>query len=279
MGVLATLGLAVVMTAAMGISGASAAPVGQCNGIGGGGGTAVECHVVIANTLDMATGATSSTVTLTTCLGAANDLPTLVCSSTGPTASTDLITVVDQCNGTGNGGGATLLCTVDVTNTITGVVTPTSVTVNQCNGSGDTGSSIICDPFPASTSGATITQCNGAANGGGSVVDCTIGAGSTETLGLIPVTVNQCNDSVNGGGSTVTCNSSITTAVVAPTPPPTTPPVTGGSGTGTGSESSSGTLAFTGTKAGPPMFLGALIVVAVGGLLVQAARSKSVGTK
>jgi LPXTG-motif cell wall-anchored protein len=87
------------------------------------------------------------------------------------------------------------------------------------------------------------------------------------------VTVNQCNDSVNGGGSTVTCNTSITTIVLAPEAPPAPP---GGGGGGSGSGSSTDTLPNTGAKVIPPLFLGGFIVVAVGGLLVQASR-RSVG--
>ena len=49
----------------------------------------------------------------------------------------------------------------------------TAATVNQCVGSGKGGGGTVnCSPYPASTTGATVTQCNGSANGGGATADC-----------------------------------------------------------------------------------------------------------
>ena len=207
----------------------AATAVSQCNGTDNVGGQAVECRYTVTNNLDGAT--TSSTVTLTECHGAANDPPTMVCTSSTAT-STDLVTSVDQCNGSGSGGGGTVACTVDVINNITGTVTPTGATVNQCNASGTGGGTeptLACDPFPANTTGATVTQCNESGNGGGGTqrVRCTVGSGST-TTSLLTVTVNQCNGSGNGGGATVTCRTSLTDNVTAaaepePTVTPTAP--------------------------------------------------------
>lgn len=213
----------------MGSLTASAAPaVSQCNGTDNVGGQAVECSYTVTNTING--DVTSSSVTLTECHGAANDPPTMVCTSSTET-STDLVTSIDQCNGSGNGGGGTVECSVDVINNITGTVTPTSATVNQCNASGTGGGTaptVLCDPFPANTTSATVTQCNESGNGGGGTqrVRCTVGSSST-TTSLLTVTVNQCNGSGNGGGATVTCRTSLTdnvTALQAPEPTPTTTP-------------------------------------------------------
>ena len=198
----------------------------QCNGVDNVGGQAVECHYTVTNNLDG--DSTSSTVTLEECHGAANDPPTMVCNTT-TTNSGDLVTSVDQCNGSGNGGGGTVTCTVDVTNYIVGTVTPTSATVNQCNASGTGGGTeptILCDPYPANTSGANVTQCNESGNGGGGTqrVQCTVDDGST-TTSVLNITVNQCNGSGNGGGATVTCRTGIRNIVeLGPEPGPTDTP-------------------------------------------------------
>lgn len=203
----------------------AATSVSQCNGTDNVGGQAVECHYTITNNLNGSV--TSSTVTLTECHGAANDPPTLTCTSS-TTPSTDLVTAIDQCNGSGNGGGGTVTCTVDVINNITGTVTPTSATVNQCNASGTGGGTeptVLCDPFPATTTSATVTQCNEAGNGGGGTqrVRCTVDSGST-TTSILSVTVNQCNGSGNGGGATVTCRTGLTNVITGPSPSPSPTP-------------------------------------------------------
>ena len=188
----------------------------QCNGVDNVGGEAVECHYTVTNNLNGSV--TSSRVVLTECHGAANDPPTMVCTSSVST-STDLVTAIDQCNGSGNGGGGTVLCEVDVINRITGTVTATAATVNQCNSSGTGGGTVpttLCDPFPANTTGANVTQCNGSGNGGGGTmrVQCSVDSDST-TTSLLNVTVNQCNGSGNEGGATVTCRTGLTNIVTA----------------------------------------------------------------
>ncbi len=217
----------------------------QCNGTDNVGGQAVECHYTVTNNLDGSV--TSSTITLEECHGAANDPATLVCTSS-TTSSTDLVTSIDQCNGSGSGGGGTVTCTVDVINNITGTVTPTTATVNQCNASGEGGGTaptVVCDPFPANTSGATVTQCNGSGNGGGGTarVQCTVDSGST-TTSVLTVTVNQCNGSGNGGGATVTCRTSLTNIITepapSPSPSPTPTPSSGGDGSGGGGSGGDG---------------------------------------
>jgi hypothetical protein len=205
--------------------------VSQCNGTDNVGGQAVECHYTITNNVDG--DATSSTITISECHGAANDPATLVCTPS-TTTSTSLVTSIDQCNGSGNGGGGTVLCTVDVINNITGTMTPTAATVNQCNVAGTGGGTeptTMCSPFPANTTGATVTQCNEAGTGGGGTVrvQCSVDSDSTTTPTL-NVTVNQCIGSGNGGGATVTCRTGITNNVTAPEPEPEPEPSNSGPG-------------------------------------------------
>ena len=216
------------------LSTASAAPsspaVSQCNGTDNVGGQAVVCDITITNNLNMNTGAVSSTVTTNDCHGAAGAPPVVTCVSLTQNFPT-LTTSADQCNGSGLGGGSDVICSVTILNNITGTVTPTSATVDQCVGSGTGGgggSTMVCDPFPASTTGATVTQCNGSGNGGGGVlrVECTVGP-STITSAL-PVSVNQCNGSGNGGGNTVTCTVSIRNTISSGSTPPTRRPVVSG---------------------------------------------------
>ncbi len=238
---------------------AFAAPaVNQCNGTDNVGGLAVECTVTVTNNLDVATGVRSSSLTVVACRGAAN--APLTCTTTGPTASDQLITSVTQCNGSGNGGGGEVACTVRIVNNITGVADLTPATVNQSNGSGGGGGTeptVVCTPIGVTTD-ATISQCNDSGNGGGGTerVQCTVSP-STETA-LLPVMIDQCN----GGGATVTCTASITNNVIAPpaggTPPDTGPgtPGTGIPGTGipgAGTPTGTGTpTTGTPTKTGTP---------------------------
>ncbi len=204
---------------------ANAADLLQCDGIGDGGGQGIVCTVDVQNTLDNTDPAapiTSSVVTTTRCVGAADAAEAGLCESSGPITSTELVTNIDQCNYAVNGGGATLECWVSVNNTIIGdaPVTAVPVTVNQCNNSLDTGDVRACTPDPSTTdpSTATIIECNDSVNGGGSVLDCTVEAGSTVSDALV-VTVNQCNNSANGGGSTVICRVRMTTTIIKVTPP------------------------------------------------------------
>jgi hypothetical protein len=206
---------------------AAAAPnppgtVSQCNGTDNVGGEAVACEVTITNELNMATGETSSVVEVEECHGAANTVLTCVHSVT---PSDELTTSVDQCNGSGSGGGGTVECNVHIVNNITGPATTTPATINQCNGSGAGGGTlptVMCDPI-GNTTDATITQCNDSGNGGGGTmrVQCTV-TPSTETS-FLPVDVNQCNGSGNGGGATVTCTVSVTNNII-PEPPVVVPP-------------------------------------------------------
>lgn len=200
----------------------------QCNGTDNVGGQAVACDVQVVNNLDLATGETSSTTTVEECHGAANAPATVTCTTT-VTPSDELVTSVDQCNGSGNGGGGTVNCNVSITNNISGAATPVPATVNQCNTSGQDGGTeptTNCDPSPASTTDATVEQCNESGNGGGGTerVRCTVASDATQTSAL-PVTVDQCNGSGNGGGGDVECTVSITNNITAgPPAPPSDPP-------------------------------------------------------
>src|SRR5687768_13795076 len=95
---------------------AAATSVSQCNSEHNVAGQAVECSYVVTNTVNGA--GTSSTVESTHCHGAANAPPTMVCSSNTVT-STDLVTSISQCNYAGDGGGGTMVCSIEVINNIT----------------------------------------------------------------------------------------------------------------------------------------------------------------
>lgn len=223
-----------------------AATTACSNGVDNTPGLGLICEVTVSNTIT-ATGG-SAAVTVRECHGAAGD-PEAACT-VQTSVLAEPVTAVTQCNDSTNGGGGTLRCTVQVTNTFVGVsVTPTAVTVNQCVGSGD-GITIGCTPFPATTSGATITQCNGSANGG-TLVGLTCTASGTQALAHA-VTINQCNDSTNGGGALVICSSSISNvaapASTAPSPTSSTgtPATSVASGTHVGSRAPDAPAALPG---------------------------------
>jgi hypothetical protein len=202
--------------AAPGNSASAAVAIAQCNNIDNSGGLEINCEVTVVNNLNVSTGEATSTVTVKEC---GNAVGPLTCTTT-TTSYSSLVTSVTQCNDSVNGGGAIATCSVSVTNNIIGGSTTdiTPATVNQCGGTGGGGGiqpTLDCDPFPATTSGATITQCNGSTNGGGAVdrVNCTV-TPSTKSA-LLPVLINQCNGSTNGGGSLLTCTASLTNTVVA----------------------------------------------------------------
>lgn len=214
----------------------AAAVASQCNGEQNGGGTQVACTVTVVNYVTAA-GALSpsqpSTLTMTRCVGASGPLDTLTCTTTA-TTSAEPVTTIQQCNGSGSGGGGTVICTVTVTNHF--VATPgaiTDATIYMCVGSVITGTGAPGTCTPANTPGvtsvtaATVGQCNGSGNGGTSVgFVCTVTAGSTMTAAL-PVNVDQCNGSSNGGGALTTCQATVTNDVIAqavPTPTPTAVP-------------------------------------------------------
>lgn len=73
----------------------------QCNGTDNVGGQAVDCTYTVTN--NITESGTTSTVSLRECHGAANAPQTMVCTSSTVTSS-GLVTSIDQCNGSGNGG-------------------------------------------------------------------------------------------------------------------------------------------------------------------------------
>lgn len=211
--------LAVVASASLvNVAPASAAiaiaPTTTCaNSLDNTGGLGLICEVTIVNTLTAAGG--SATVTVRECHGAAGN-PQASCVIQTNVLNAP-VTKVTQCNGSINGGGGTLRCSVKVTNNFVGMgQTATAATVNQCVGSGG-GITKGCKPFPATTTGATITECNGSANGG-TLVGLTCTATGTKSSALA-VTINQCNGSANGGGALVICTANLSNNAVAAAPP------------------------------------------------------------
>ncbi len=194
-------------------SAATPLAVSQCDYDSNTPGLLIICDVTVNNYQNVATGAESSSTVVKACRGAANTAPSSCTVSTLP--STFVVTSVNQCNNSVNGGGSTLACSVTIINNVTGGSGLTGVSVNQCIGTGGGGgtSTTICNPT-SSTSSATVTQCNGSANGGGGDGRgiCTVTSGDGAAL---PVSINQCNGSANGGGSTVTCSTSVRNIVTA----------------------------------------------------------------
>ncbi|MEO6398004.1 MAG: hypothetical protein ABIP13_06015 [Tepidiformaceae bacterium] len=256
---------------------AAAAPVSQCNNdtASNVGGQGIACTVTIVNYLT-STGtldpSSPSRVTVTRCVGAAGPIAAGggTCNTTSFT-STEPVTLVQQCNGSGNGGGGVVKCSVTITNFFSGAPggAITAATVYQCVGSVITGTGAPGTCTPSNTPGvnsvsaATVGQCNGSGNGGTSVgFVCIVTAGSTSSATL-GVNVDQCNGSGNGGGALVTCTSSVSNQVVPSSTPTTTitavpttanptPSGTPGQGTATPSATASPTgTAPTGTQ--PPV--------------------------
>ena len=207
------------------------APVNQCNNDAASnvGGQGVSCTVTIVNFLTSSGAinpASPSTVTATRCVGAAGPIAAGAgtCTTTTST-STQPVTSVTQCDGSANGGGGVLICTVTMTNNFAGSpVAPAPATVYQCIGSVITGTGAPGTCTPANTPGvtsvtaATVGQCNGSGNGGTSVgFICTVSTGSTATSTL-PVNIDQCNGSANGGGALVRCSAAVNTVVIAAPP-------------------------------------------------------------
>lgn len=251
-------------------TGATAATFGsttECsNGVDNAGGQGLICEITITNTFTVNGG--RSKVTIRECHGAANT--ETGCTTTTRNLST-AVTHVTQCNDSINGGGGTLHCSVRVTNNYVGrSAGAVAATVNQCVGSGESGAigaTIVCDPFPASTTGAAVTQCNGSANGGTLVgLRCSV----TGTMGARSVRINQCNGSANGGGALVVCTANISNVRVAVAPAPSTG--TGGGGGATPPPTD--TLATTqGSESGPnPVLFVAIFLFAFAALVLGASR-------
>ena len=200
--------------------------VDQCNNVGpgpAGATTGMSCTVTVETPHSGGTTGSTTTVTRQCSLD-----PCPPANGSFTTSSTDLVTSVSQCNGSDNDAAHPISCSVSITNNIsadTPGATLTTATVNQCVGSGGGGGGTVnCNPFPANTSGATVTQCNGSANGGGGTIDCALAPGSLVSP-AIAISVNQCNGTGNPGGSVVTCRTSITTNLTAAPAPSASPTV------------------------------------------------------
>jgi hypothetical protein len=248
------------------------------------GGRGLICDITIVNTVTPTGG--SAVVTVHECFGSAGSpidgsgIGGFACDDT-TTSLTQPVTTVNQCNGSINGGGGVLRCSVIVTTNFTGGVSPgaTAATVNECVGSGaggTVGANFHCTPYPATTDSASITQCNGSANGLTltSPVGLTCTATGTMASGLA-VTITQCNGSNNGGGALVVCSANmVNNAVAAPasgslapasgSPAPSSPaPSTTRATTPAPSSTASDT-----PDSNPMPFLPLMILLAVGGLVL-----------
>jgi hypothetical protein len=104
--------------------------VTQCNAsINGGGGTLL-CSVTVTNNF-VGLSPTVTGATVNQCVGSVTTGTVLACDPFPATTSGATIT---QCNGSGNGGGASLTCTATGTQS-----TGLAVLINQCNGSSNGG--------------------------------------------------------------------------------------------------------------------------------------------
>jgi hypothetical protein len=240
---------------------ASAAVAAACNSYAATlAGQGMECTVTVDNYVN---GVDEySTVTIKECHGAAYTVLLAPACITTVIINPELTVSVTQCNGTLNGGGSNVTCSVRVNNNFSGPATPAFTTLNQCVGSGAGGTSPVGDPLncapPGLTIGATVTQCNGSVNGGGAPqrVNCDVPIGSETAL---PFLIDQCNGTVNGGGSVLFCHAEFTNTynvVGLPAPP-------AGSSTTVTPSTTGGTF---GTPGGPTF-----APPAVGGVVVAAA--------
>ena len=269
---------------------ASTMVVDQCNvHVAGTAGatTAMKCTVTVVNTISGSSTYSRTTVTRQCTLG-----PCSSPNGTFTTDSVSLVTVIRQCNGSDNDAKHAISCYVNVINNI-GRDTPdaqplTAPSVNQCVGSG-TGGGGVLDCTPSTATGTTVTQCNGSGNGGGGAVHCTVDPQSSVSR-TIPMTVKQCNGTGNPGGSVLSCNTSVITRVTdiaavavpkassTPTNTATTTPATPTATVSTPAASSPAAAVIS-APAGPTssadhsglwMLVAALVLVgAVGALLYQ----------
>ena len=224
---------------------ASTVSFSQCNGHAAGplgAPLTVSCSISIVNNID-ANGGGSAVVYERTC--------TLEGCTGDTVSSSNVINAVHQCNASDNVGGSTTVCSVDIVNNISGnaPAPATAITLDQCNGSGGGGGTNMTACLPSAQASPVVTQCNGSATGGGGFMDCDA---SGTTSAAFPVSVDQCNGSENGGGSTVTCTTTITTNIfdttTGPSGPPSTPVTPGAPGSPTGTPT--GGTPGTGTGTG-----------------------------
>ena len=193
------------------------APTTTCsNGMDNTPGLGLICEVTIANTF--AAGGGSAIVTVRECHGAAG-APEALCG-TQITVLTEPVTAVTQCNNSAWGGGSTLRCTVEITNSFTDASPGVPITVTQCNTSSQGGGSTVdCSvqitnnlPGSGPMASQSVSQCNLTGAGGGSFVNCTVRITNNFTdidPGTTAFGVTQCDDSASGGGSFVRCSAQV----------------------------------------------------------------------
>ncbi|MEP7192851.1 MAG: hypothetical protein ABI903_08285 [Actinomycetota bacterium] len=172
--------------------------------------TALNCTVTVVNTISGTSTRSRTTVTRLCTLG-----PCSTPNGTFVTDSVSLVTVIRQCNGSDNDAGHAIRCYVNVVNNIergTSNAQPlTAPTVNQCVGSG-TGGGGVLDCSPSTATGTNVTQCNGSGNGGGGALHCIVDPQSKVSR-VIPITIKQCNGTGNPGGAALTCYASVITRI------------------------------------------------------------------
>jgi hypothetical protein len=204
-----------------------------CNGEQNAGGVGVRCTVTVTNYMT-ATGtlapAAASSWTVTRCTGATGVLaPVLLGGATCVTTTLPTtgapISIVQQCNGSGNGGGGVVWCTTAITNYF--AAPPAAFTAGTVFDCIPTAPGMLCAPTALANTAlnvpaSTIGQCNGSGGGGGLVpavpllsAHCAVGPGST-TTGTAPMNVDQCNGSANGGGAVLKCLATVTNFAAPP---------------------------------------------------------------
>ncbi|PRY69902.1 hypothetical protein B0I08_10124 [Glaciihabitans tibetensis] len=249
--------------------------VDQCNGSGSGAGGVALCSVAVINTITGGTE-TPTTATVKQCdaSGAPDYTAALRCSSMENTTNA----TINQCNGSTNGGGSFVTCSVNPLSTQTRAV---PVSINQCNGSANGGGSVLtCSasienrilpavvptavPTPSGTPTAVPTPSDSPTpvpTPSGTPTGTPSGTPSATPGGTPPVTP--------GGTPPVTPPSSPLDGTPGATPSPTpAPPLTprgGGSGEGADSE---GLLAETGVASATPLFFGAALLLFAGSLVL-----------
>lgn len=116
---------------------ATIAPTTTCaNGVDNPGGKGLICEVTVVNAITASGG--SATVTVRECHGSAGD-PAAACMIK-TVHLTKPVSAINQCNGSANGGGASLTCTATGTKSAA-----FALKINQCNGSANGGGALaIC---------------------------------------------------------------------------------------------------------------------------------------
>jgi len=262
------------------VANAATLTIDQCNNVAAspqGATTGLTCTVTVVNTISGSTRGSVTTVTRQCTLA-----PCAPGNGTFTTRSPNLVTTITQCNGSGNDAAPPLItCRVTITNNISantpGAQPVTAATVNQCVGTGGgggfylgTSNPLVCDPFPASTTNATVTQCNGSVTGGGSTAVCSV-ATASKISPAIPVRVNQCNGTGNKGGTLLTCATSITTNITSAA---SATPNTQATQVPTGAVASGDGSTSGGTNDSQGFLAGAMLFAGVGGAAVVAVRRR-----